>query len=90
MISRGDILTKYHDVILAISKQLNWNCKLIQLWRISNRKNATIGPNRYLSPNNDIIQNKNNKNEEKDDENNDESGTLILAKISNKSHPILH
>ena len=37
------------DVINAISKQLNWkNSKQVQLWRISNRKNGTTRPNRYL------------------------------------------
>mmetsp|Transcript_2880 Transcript_2880/g.4769 ORF Transcript_2880/g.4769 Transcript_2880/m.4769 type:complete len:350 (-) Transcript_2880:336-1385(-) len=39
-----------NDVIIAISKKLQWNTKHIQLWRISNRKNGTTRPNRYLSP----------------------------------------
>lgn len=41
------------DVIRAIGKQLHWtphNGESIELWRVSNRKNGTTRPNRYLSP----------------------------------------
>ncbi len=39
-----------HDVVRAIAKQLNWDSEHVQLWRVSNRKNGTTRPNRYLSP----------------------------------------
>ena len=45
------------DVIRAIGKQLRWRAggggdgaSSIELWRVSNRKNGTTRPNRYLSP----------------------------------------
>lgn len=36
------------DIRIAIANKLNWNLKDIQLWRISNRKNGTTRPNRFL------------------------------------------
>ena len=59
-----------NDVINAIAKKMSWNNKCVQLWRVSNRKNGTTRPNRYLSPM--ILSNKQCKDNKKKQEDEDD------------------
>eukprot|EP01083_Nonionella_stella_P008630 24917_1 len=73
------------DIIMAIAKQLNWNTKYIKIWRISNRKNGTIRPNRYLSPNIDAINAQNKDNEKQKEEEEDNAMDLDLCEAPHHS-----